>query len=179
LFCRCARRGRVRYIQDGGENEMKKLKYVVVGGVGGAVVLIMLDICLSAMIHSFTGATKPFKPMPLDWFVREAFLGAVLGAVTYPSIILAQAGSNRSAGKLCIFGGVLMALLMITQIGFVVYYTYKFISSGGTVSSVGPTQIPVQTRIVLSSLMLNVPFQWSLLLMAGGIWLLKRKQPIS
>jgi hypothetical protein len=169
----------VCYVLSSGKNEMQKLKNVVLGGFGGAAVLILLDICLSVMLHLFTGTTKPFSPMPLEWFVREAFLGALLGAVTYPSLVLVRTGGNRKAGNLCIVGGLLMALLMTAQIGFVVYSTSKFISSGGTVSSVGPTQIPIQIRIALSSLMLNVPFQWSLLLVAGGIWLLKRKQPIS
>ena len=151
------------------------IKAVVLGGVAGTAVLILLDLGLGLMARSLTASPTLFRPVPLFWLVREAVLGTFLGAVTFPSIFLAQTGSNRKAGWLCAVGGGLMALLMLCQIGYVTYQI-MYPAPGITVHVPGPTNVPTHIRAIIGLVMFNVPFQWSLLLMTNAVWLLRKRQ---
>ena len=154
------------------------LKAVALGSIAGAVALILLELSLGFIIRLLTASSTLFRPVSPLWLVREAFLGAFLGAVTFSSIVLARAGSRRKAGQLCAVGGVFMALLMICQIGYVTYQMMHP-APGISVRVLGPSNVPMHIRGIVGLFMSNVPFQWSLVLILSAVWMLRKKQVTS
>ena len=135
--------------------QMHTFKAVTIGSFAGAATLIFLELSLGLMVRLITSSPTPLSPTALSWHPREAFLGALLGAITLQSVVLARSGNNRKAGRLCAVGGGLMALLILCQTGYVMYMITQPTAST-TVRVEGPTNVPMHLRAALILLLSNV-----------------------
>jgi hypothetical protein len=158
--------------------KFKRFEIACIGGLGGAVVLIALQLSLGFIVRQLTNGPR-HVPYPVIWFLTDAVFGAILGVVSYASLVLVRDDRHLDAAKLCCRGGALMVALTLAYACLGVYNISRFVGIGSTMQVMGRIPVPILLYVGLSSLMLNVAFGWSLLLVGIGRWLRTQEAPFS
>jgi hypothetical protein len=158
---------------------MKTTRAIFVGALGGAILLTLFEFCYYSVYFRFVPLGGRGAPPIFQLALSIGLpLGLVLGAITYPGLLLIQSGQPLKAARLYLIGGCTVTFLLLGQSSYFIYLVMGSAAGGARSSTIalGHFQVPLVLYLAAQMLMFNLPLQWVLLLIGSGLWLKRRRR---